>query len=180
MSAVASVLRLGLLGIAIAAVLASIDAVTHGRIDANSQQALVESLIDVTGDTRVATLTGPLALPLAICTSAGTPLYTVRTASANGYGGAINLLVGADANGRVTGVRVLEHHETPGIGDVIEPNRSSWILAFGSRAATRDGDNIDAMTGATITTRAVIAAVGAAGMDDRNRQSARCTHVLSD
>ncbi len=72
-------------------------------------------------------------------------------------------------------MRVVSHHETPGIGDVIETNRSGWILNFGSRAATIDG-----VTGATITTRAVIGAVDAAAIDHRNQLPARCTHVLSD
>lgn len=175
MSGVASVLRLGLLGVAVAAVLAGVDAVTHQHIEANSQRAFVKSLIDVTGDPRLAMLTGSLAPPLKICTSAARPLYDIRTISTRGYGGAISLLVAIDATHRVTGVRVVDHHETPGIGDVIEPNRTSWILGFGSR----DGD-IDAVTGATITTRAVIAAVGEAALDHRNEPSTRCTHVLSD
>lgn len=180
MSDIASVLRLGLFGVAVATVLAGVDAVTRARVEANSQRAIIESLIDVTGDSRLATLTGSLALPLTICMSDAKPLYDVRTVSTNGYGGVINLLVGIDATSRVTGVRVVSHHETPGIGDVIDPNRADWILNFGSRAAIRDGANIDAVTGATITTRAVIQGVRAAAIDHRKGPSVRCTHVLSD
>ena len=175
MSGVASALRLGLFGVVVAAVLAGVDAGTHKRIEANSQRAFVKSLIDLTGDSRLATLTGHLVLPLQICTSAAKPLYEVRMASTRGYGGSISLLVAIDTTDRVAGVRVVSHHETPGIGDVIETNRSGWILNFGSRAATIDG-----VTGATITTRAVIGAVDAAAIDHRNQLPARCTHVLSD
>ncbi len=180
MSGVVSVLRLGLFGVAVATALAGVDAVTRHRIEANSQRAIIKSLIDLTGDSRLATLTGSLALPLTICTSAAKPLYAVHAVSTNGYGGVINLWVAIDATDRVTGVRVVSHHETLGIGDVIDTSRSGWILGFGSRAAIHDGDTIDGVTGATITTRAVIAAVGAAAIDHRNGLPARCTHVLSD
>lgn len=175
MSRVASAVRLGLFGGAVAAVLAGVDAVTHQRIEANSQRAILESLVELTGDSRLATLTGSLAPPLTICMSDAKPLYEVRSVSTRGYGGVINLLIAIDATDRVTSARVVTHHETPGIGDVIETNRSGWILGFGSR----DGD-IDGVTGATITTRAVISAVGAAAIEHRNELPARCTHVLSD
>ena len=48
----------------------------------------------------------------------------------NGYSGAIRLLVGITARGTLSGVRVLSHRETPGLGDKIEIRRSDWILQF--------------------------------------------------
>ena len=67
------------------------------------------------------------------------------------------------------GVRVLKHHETPGLGDKIEEFRSSWILGFTDKSldnpaltqwkVKRDGGYFDQFTGATITPRAVVAAV---------------------
>lgn len=87
----------------------------------------------------------------------------------NGYSGAIKLLVAFNLNGRVAGVRVLEHKETPGLGDKIELRKDNWILSFdgllvnGSDdkrwAVKRDGGQFDAFTGATITPRAVVQAV---------------------
>lgn len=177
MSGGASALRLGLFGVAVAAVLAGVDAGTQRRIESNSQREIVNSLIELTGDLRLAALTGSLAFPLTICTSPAKPLYAVRAVSTRGYGGVLTALVAIDATDRVTGVRVVTHHETPGIGDVIEPGRSDWILGFGSRTTRTD---IDGVTGATITTRAVIAAVGSAATDQRNDLPARCTHVLPD
>jgi electron transport complex protein RnfG len=87
----------------------------------------------------------------------------------NGYSGPITLLVGIDYNGEITGVRVVNHHETPGLGDGIEKRRSNWIDAFTGKSASnpgeagwkvkRDGGNFDQFTGATITPRAVVGAV---------------------
>jgi electron transport complex protein RnfG len=87
----------------------------------------------------------------------------------DGYAGPIRLLVALDSAGRVLGVRVLEHHETPGIGDRIETGRSSWIQQFVGRtlgdspdarwALSRDGGDYDQLSGATVTSRAVTVAV---------------------
>lgn len=87
----------------------------------------------------------------------------------DGYTGPIRLLVGVNARGTVTGVRVVSHRETPGLGDGIEVARSPWILGFDghSRANTpdeqwrlrRDGGSFDQLTGATITSRAVLRTV---------------------
>lgn len=93
----------------------------------------------------------------------------VAAIAANGYNGAIHLLIGLNAQGDVTGVRVTEHQETPGLGDDIDERRSDWIYSFdklsaGSLAAEdwqvkKDGGIFDQFTGATITPRAVIHAV---------------------
>ena len=167
-------LSLAMIGVAVAAILAVVDAATRSRIEANAQRAVVQSLIDVTGDSRVASLAGSLDPPLTICTTAGRTLYRIRSITTRGYRGMIDLLVGVDAANRLTGARVINHHETPDIGDVIETRRSAWILNFARSAAP------DAVTGATITTRAVVAAVrdGIIGID--NEPATRCTHVLPD
>lgn len=87
----------------------------------------------------------------------------------DGYSGPIALLAGVRADGTLIAVRVLEHRETPGLGDRIEPGKSDWILTFDNRSLTnppgpqwalrRDGGEFDALTGATITSRAVIRGV---------------------
>ncbi|KFN41322.1 electron transport complex subunit RsxG [Arenimonas oryziterrae] len=87
----------------------------------------------------------------------------------DGYAGPIKLLVGIDARGRVTGVRVTAHKETAGLGDAIDADKSRWIDRFAGRsleappperwAVKRDGGDFDQFAGATITPRAVVAAV---------------------
>jgi len=86
-----------------------------------------------------------------------------------GYSGAIRLLIGIDIDGRITGVRVTSHRETPGLGDGIEADRSDWIRSFDGRSignpalagweVKRDGGIFDQFTGATVTPRAVVNAV---------------------
>ena len=87
----------------------------------------------------------------------------------DGYSGDIRLLVGVDKAGKLAGVRVLNHRETPGLGDKIELKKSDWVLSFNGRslqdptpenwAVTKDGGEFDAFTGATVTPRAVVESV---------------------
>ncbi len=58
----------------------------------------------------------------------------INSIAPDGYGGKIHLLVGIDHNGTLAGVRVISHHETPGLGDGIEAERSDWILGFAGRS----------------------------------------------
>ena len=98
------------------------------------------------------------------------PVAVVITPVApGGYSGPIRLLVGILADGTISGVRVVSHRETPGLGDKIEAERSDWILDFEGRslgrppverwAVRRDAGDFDQFTGATITPRAVVSAV---------------------
>jgi len=86
----------------------------------------------------------------------------------DGYGGSIQLLVGVTAEGRLLGVRVVAHHETPGQGDRIEPGKSDWLHGFDGRSLSdpadagwkvkKDGGQFDQFVGATVTPRAVVKA----------------------
>ncbi|MBA0179110.1 electron transport complex subunit RsxG [Pectobacterium carotovorum] len=100
----------------------------------------------------------------------GEPVAAALESTApDGYSGAIRLLVGADFHGKVLGVRVTEHHETPGLGDKIEVRISDWITRFNGLvvqgehdtrwAVKKEGGMFDQFTGATITPRAVINSV---------------------
>lgn len=92
-----------------------------------------------------------------------------RVVAPDGYAGDVVLLMAVDAHGAITGVRVLSHRETPGLGDDIEAARSNWIDGFigkslqnpsaGGWRVRRDGGEFDQFTGATITPRAVVGAV---------------------
>jgi len=100
----------------------------------------------------------------------GKPVAAVFSSIApNGYNGTIKLLIGIHYNGQLTGVRVLSHHETPGLGDAIEAERSAWIFGFNQKSlqnpdekhwkVKKDGGVFDQFTGATITPRAIVKAV---------------------
>jgi electron transport complex protein RnfG len=100
-----------------------------------------------------------------------TPLAAIFASVApDGYNAPIHLLIGiAVESGRVTGVRAVEHRETPGLGDQIDISKSGWIRQFNGRsvndpdaigwAVTKDEGEFDSITGATVTPRAVVRAV---------------------
>ena len=95
-----------------------------------------------------------------------TIVFPVQTQA--GYSGNIDILVGVNADTSIAGVRVITHTETPGLGDKLELKKSSWILDFNNKkklsdqdwAVKKDGGRFDQFTGATITPRAVVNAVG--------------------
>lgn len=98
-----------------------------------------------------------------------TRAVVLEVVAPDGYSGEIRLLVGIHADGRVAGVRVTAHKETPGLGDYIEIARSPWIRQFDGRAlgdppaeqwrVKKDGGRFDHLAGATVTPRAVVKAV---------------------
>jgi electron transport complex protein RnfG len=98
----------------------------------------------------------------------------IEAVASDGYSGKIRLLVGVLADGALTGVRVTEHKETPGLGDYIDPNKDKnkehpWIAQFEGQSleklperdwkVKKDGGRFDSVAGATISPRAVIKAV---------------------
>jgi electron transport complex protein RnfG len=93
----------------------------------------------------------------------------IQTTAMNGYNGAIELLVGIYFDGSIAAVRVVSHQETPGLGDAIELQKSAWIEQFNQHglipansmrwAVKRNGGDFDQLSGATITSTAVIQAV---------------------
>ncbi|WP_047551185.1 electron transport complex subunit RsxG [Methylotenera sp. G11] len=90
----------------------------------------------------------------------------------DGYSGDIKLLIAIRADGTVSGVRVLAHKETPGLGDYIDIAHGNWIKLFDHESVEKtpaeqwkvkkDGGKFDYMVGATITPRAVVKAVAKA------------------
>jgi len=86
-----------------------------------------------------------------------------------GYTGPISLVVGIKVSGELAGIRVLQHQETPGLGDQIELKKSNWVLSFNGVSLNnpaddrwkvkKDGGHFDQFTGATITPRAIVKAV---------------------
>ena len=97
----------------------------------------------------------------------------------DGYAGKIRLLIALAPDGTLHGVRVVQHKETPGLGDYIEPKKDKnkarpWITQFdGLQPASseahdwqvkKDGGRFDAVAGATVTPRAVVKAVRKAAL----------------
>lgn len=170
-----------LLGLAAAALLAGLDELTHERI-ADERQAHARGAVaamlaegsydnDLLDDTTSLDIRG-LEAPATVyrARADGKPVAAVLDLiTPSGYSGDIRLLVAIDTEATVLGVRVLEHRETPGLGDKIESSRSDWIEQFDGRSLgdppagdwspdRRDGE-FDTLTSATITSAAVTDAV---------------------
>ncbi len=179
-----SALALGLVVIIGTALLAGVNRLTRDRITDQEQLVVLQQLQQIVPDELhdnamhldFFQFSDETAFPQAQVVTAyrarkqGEPVAVIlRFAAMDGYNGRINLLAGIDVSGRLTGVRVTSHKETPGLGDGIEAERSNWILDFNGKSlqqpaleqwgVRRDGGSFDQMTGATITPRAVVNAV---------------------
>jgi len=111
----------------------------------------------------------PAKMPMYRARNGTAPIAMVITVVAqDGYVGPITLAMGIDMNDEIVAVRPTEHQETPGLGDRIDIKKSEWINAFvGIRSGTaaknwgfrKTGGDFDRITGATVTSRAVIKAI---------------------
>ena len=184
----AGIAKSGLTLAAIAAICAALVAgtyqLTKKPIAANEQafleQSLQPALANVMFDGNVTesklVLPAPHGLPgsddaiVYRVYSEGQPVAALFAVTArNGYAGPIRILVGIRYDGTVSGLRILEHRETPGLGDRIVSARSDWVFQFDGRslgdppvedwALKTDGGAFDQLTGASVTPRAVINAL---------------------
>jgi electron transport complex protein RnfG len=105
-----------------------------------------------------------------IARKAGKVIAVAMTNTApDGYNGDIDFIVAVNMDNSVSGVRVLTHKETPGLGDKVELRKSDWITRFSGKkllsdtdtrwAVAKDDGMFDQFTGATITPRAVVRSV---------------------
>ena len=95
--------------------------------------------------------------------------YAVESTSKNGFGGAVSLMVGFDAEGTILNINVLEQKETPGLGTKMTDEGNALLASLKGKDAAqvkmtvkKDGGDIDALTAATISSRAYAEAVAIA------------------
>ncbi len=92
----------------------------------------------------------------------GSPVgYAVEARTTKGFGGAIVLMVGFQPDGTIENIAVVSHTETPGLGDKMEASKSDFIKQFPGKnpeqfqlTVKKDGGDVDAITAATISSRA--------------------------
>ena len=153
---------------AVAAALSGVNAITAEKIaqirEEKTQQAIVQ-VLPLLQDSEIQTTP--------VNSGIVKTLYTTEVGYAvevvpSGFDGGITMMVGI-ANGEVTGISVISHTETPGLGAVAaaenakgEEFRQQFVGMFGDLAVTKDGGTIDSITSATITSRAVTEGVNAA------------------
>lgn len=164
-------LSLGLVGIMSAATLAAVYNVTATPISRAAEKARVEAIAQVLPPF------DNLATPIG--GSEGTtvtPAYkdnelvgaAVQSYTENGFSGHFDVMVGFDADGAITGYQILSHSETPGLGAKMEEwfkseeADRSVLGKTGEINVKADGGDIDAITAATITSRAFADAVNRA------------------
>ena len=170
-STVKYILRIALTLLAITAVvaviLAAVNSVTEPRIAAQNEQktqAAIEAVlpgggqkVDFTDDTGLVT-----------AAYKGDAGCAVQVAPA-GFNGTVTMMVGVDNDGKVTGISIISHTETAGLGAVAAADtdagrsfRDQFAGMSGTVSVSKDGGEVDALTGATITSRAVCKGVSAA------------------
>lgn len=117
-------------------------------------------------------------LTLFPATADGTPAgMAVETFSDAGFSGRISLLVGFTADGTLNGYSVMQHSETPGLGARMaewfrSPEGSRSVIGTrGTLAVRQDGGEVDAISGATITSRAFTEAINRARQAFENHQN---------
>lgn len=154
----------------VAGLLAGVNAITEPRIAAAKAEKTTKALSAVIPDADTAKQLEEFPNDSGIVTAvyASDSAYAVQVVP-NGFDNAITMMVGVDKEGKVLGISVISHTETAGLGAVAAANnakgeafRGQFVGQSGQLAVTKDGGTIDALTGATITSRAVTAGVNAA------------------
>lgn len=174
------------IALVVAAALAvrSSDDWSRGRIDANERARVVARLNSVLdsslrgrdltttrlGISDTELLGSDEPVDVFVITEGGAPVAVLFASVApHGYNASISLLIGVSPAGVITGVRAVRHRETSGLGDAIDAAKSDWIEQFVGKslanpaatlwAVEQDDGEFDSITGATVTSRAVVAAV---------------------
>ena len=176
-------LLLALFALITALVLATTDRITEDRIAESERLAAQKALFEIVplarhnNDLLVDLQPIPEQYWLALGLDNGGDVHIARlddqpvaaivpSITKDGYSGDIAMIVGINFDGTVAGVRVVEHKETPGLGDKVELRKSDWILSFNGKSLNnpelskwnvkKDRGDFDQFTGATITPKAVI------------------------
>jgi len=176
-------LLLALFALITALILASTDRVTEDRIAESERLAAQKALFEIVplarhdNDLLVDLQPIPEQYWLALGLDNGGDVHIARlddqpvaaivpSITTDGYSGDIAMIVGINFDGTVAGVRVVDHKETPGLGDKVELRKSDWILSFNGKSLNnpeiskwnvkKDRGDFDQFTGATITPKAVI------------------------
>jgi Na+-translocating ferredoxin:NAD+ oxidoreductase subunit G len=176
-------LLLGAFALVTTAVLAFSAEFTKERIARAERQAQQKALFEIVprnahdNDMLMDTIDVPEAAWAGLGLKSGGKIYVARqvdeaiaviipAVAPDGYSGDIRMVIGINADGSIAGVRILDHHETPGLGDKIDIKKAPWVLAFNGKSnkspelwrwkVKKDGGDFDQFAGATITPRAVV------------------------
>ena len=172
-STVMYVLRLALTLLAITAVvaaaLAGVNSITKPAIEkltAEKTQAAIEMVLPGGYENEVADYADATGLVSKVYAGANGYAFEVTP---GGFDNTITMMVGVDNDGKVLGISIISHTETAGLGAVAaagtpagEAFRGQFVGTSGSVSVSKDGGAMEAITGATITSRAICVGVNAA------------------
>lgn len=163
-------LRLSLICAIAALALANVAEVTRGPIaasEARAQREAVEAVLPSFAQLAIDTLktdTDDPALYFSGVSDKGVTGTAFKSISGLGYSGDIEIMMGVSPEGKVSGVRILRHAETPGLGanyaapEMLDEFYKGRLIADNWKI-TKDGGEVDAVTGATVTGRAIADAI---------------------
>ena len=153
----------------VAAALAGVNAVTApviAELNAAATQEAISAVLPGGFDSEVADYADATGLVSKVYQGANG--YAVEVGP-SGFDNTITMMVGVDNEGKVLGISIVSHTETAGLGAVADADtpkgiafRDQFVDASGSVSVTKDGGTMDAITGATITSRAICVGVNAA------------------
>ena len=153
-----------------ALLLGLVNYITADTIAANTKKktdTAMSAVLEADSYTAADGYSDPSGLVTAVYTALaadGSELGHVVEVAPMGFGGAISMVVGIDAEGKVSGVSIVKMTETSGLGANAKNTsfREQYVGKSGTLAVSKDGGEIEALTGATITSRAVTNGVNAA------------------
>ena len=153
----------------VAAALAGVNAITAPVIDelnAAATQEAISAVLPGGFDTELSDFADATGIVSKVYQGANG--YAVEVGP-SGFDNTLTLMVGVDNEGKVLGISVVSHAETAGLGAVADADtpkgiafREQFVGASGAVSVTKDGGTMDAITGATITSRAICVGVNAA------------------
>ena len=166
--------------VVVAACLGGVNAVTEEEIDEINRAKTEEAMKAVVADPDNTTFSDAMTLTDEMTAASGSvALDSVYEAQVNGQSagyaikvvasgsqGKIEMMVGVDGEGAVTGVSIVKNSETAGIGSKVMENQNGVLDQFVGKSAADGtlvvGTNVDAITGATVSSKGVTAGVNAA------------------
>ena len=162
-------LTLFIIAAVVAAALAGVNSITKPVIDqlnAEKTQKAIEAVLPGGFDEELANFDNQGGLVSKVYKGANGYALEVLP---SGFDNTITMMVGVDTEGKVLGISIVSHTETAGLGAVAaaqtsagEAFRGQFVGQSGSVGVTKDGGTLDAITGATITSRAICVGVNAA------------------
>ena len=162
-------LTLFIIAAVVAAALAGVNSITKPVIDqlnAEKTQNAIEAVLPGGFDEELANFDNQGGLVSKVYKGANGYALEVLP---SGFDNTITMMVGVDTEGKVLGISIVSHTETAGLGAVAaaqtsagEAFRGQFVGQSGSVGVTKDGGTMDAITGATITSRAICVGVNAA------------------